>query len=78
MFYRDKLNAIVLQLVDIGVSLVCLDTVFEGVLECVGWGVCLGFSGQGGRIFFLPSTNFLGLPFILNLPSERQFQDWDQ
>lgn len=62
MFYRDKLNAIVLQLVYIGVSLVCLDTVFEGVLECVGWGVCLGFFGQGGRVFFyhLPiSLDFL-------------------
>lgn len=51
MFYPGKLNAIVLQLVYVGVSLVCLDTVFEGMLEsleCEFFGVSLFFSGWVG------------------------------
>lgn len=76
MLSLDTLNTIILQLVYIANSLVCLDAVFECMLECVEWVL-------GGDFFFwlgifLPSTNFLGLPFILNLPSERQSQDWDQ
>lgn len=50
MFYLDRLHAIILQLVYIDVSLLCLDTVFEGMLECLEWGffggVFLGFFGE--------------------------------
>ena len=48
MFYLDELNAIILQLVYVDVSLVFLDTVSEGMLTV--WsggfgGMVLGFFG---------------------------------
>lgn len=51
MFYLDKLDTVILQLTSTDVSLVCLDTVYEGILEGLEW--VLGFPYVGGCLSFL-------------------------
>lgn len=77
MFYLDKLNAIILRLVYTNVSLLRLDTVFEGMLECLeqgsrrggGFGVFGGMCGLVVLFWFFGFFSPLHLPIFLDFLS---------